>query len=75
MCMAGKDAYCPHAKTYGFEGYDTQGSVTSHAVRKEQWLFKIPEGVASEHAAPLMCMAPILISEVGKHRMLICGWM
>ncbi|KAL2844347.1 NADP-dependent alcohol dehydrogenase [Aspergillus pseudoustus] len=55
MCMAGKDAYCPNAKTYGFEGYDTQGSVTSHAVRKEQWLFKIPEGIASEDAAPLMC--------------------
>jgi D-arabinose 1-dehydrogenase-like Zn-dependent alcohol dehydrogenase len=55
MCMAGKDAYCAHAKSYGFEGYDTQGSATSHAVRKEQWLFKIPDGVASEDAAPLMC--------------------
>ncbi|KAL3492313.1 NADP-dependent alcohol dehydrogenase [Aspergillus germanicus] len=54
MCMAGKDAYCAHAKTYGFEGYDTQGSVTSHAVRKEQWLFRIPDGVKSEDAAPLM---------------------
>ncbi|KAE8352276.1 NADP-dependent alcohol dehydrogenase [Aspergillus coremiiformis] len=55
MCMAGKDKYCPDAKMYGFDGYDTQGSVCSHAVRKEQWLFKIPDAIPSGDAAPLMC--------------------
>ncbi|KAL4789012.1 chaperonin 10-like protein [Aspergillus venezuelensis] len=55
MCMRGRDAYCPNAKTYGAEGYDTQGSICSYAVRKEQWLFKIPDGIPSIDAAPLMC--------------------
>ncbi|OJJ73295.1 hypothetical protein ASPBRDRAFT_670529 [Aspergillus brasiliensis CBS 101740] len=55
MCLTGRDAYCPDAKTYGAEGYDTQGSICSYAVRKEQWLFKIPDSISSIDAAPLMC--------------------
>ncbi|PYI05405.1 NADP-dependent alcohol dehydrogenase [Aspergillus sclerotiicarbonarius CBS 121057] len=55
MCTIGKDAYCPNAKMYSVEGYDTQGSICSHAVRKEQWLFKIPDAISSADAAPLMC--------------------
>lgn len=26
------------------------------AIWKEDWLFKIPEGLSNENAAPLMCM-------------------
>ncbi|PWY87212.1 NADP-dependent alcohol dehydrogenase [Aspergillus sclerotioniger CBS 115572] len=55
MCMSGRDAYCPSVKMYGVEGYDTQGSMCSHAVRKEQWLFKVPDSISSADAAPLMC--------------------
>ncbi|KAL5337469.1 NADP-dependent alcohol dehydrogenase [Aspergillus crustosus] len=55
MCTSGKDAYCPDAKGYGFAFFDTMGSVCSHAVRKEQWLFKIPDAISSTDAAPLMC--------------------
>lgn len=49
--LKGKDAYCPDARTYGAEGYDTQGSICSYAVRKE-WLFKIPDSISSIYAAP-----------------------
>ncbi|OOF98236.1 hypothetical protein ASPCADRAFT_164643 [Aspergillus carbonarius ITEM 5010] len=55
MCLTGRDAYCSSAKMYGVEGYDTQGSICSHAVRKEQWLFKVPDSISSADAAPLMC--------------------
>ncbi|PYI00054.1 NADP-dependent alcohol dehydrogenase [Aspergillus ellipticus CBS 707.79] len=54
-CMSGKDAYCLTPKMYGVDGYDTHGSVCSHAVRKEQWLFNIPDALSAADAAPLMC--------------------
>ncbi|PYI03359.1 NADP-dependent alcohol dehydrogenase [Aspergillus sclerotiicarbonarius CBS 121057] len=55
MCISGRDAYCHNIKMYGTEGFDTQGSICSHAVRKEQWLFKVPDSMPSADAAPLMC--------------------
>lgn len=55
MCITGRDPYCPNAKTYGAEGYDTHDSICSHTVCKEQWLFKIPDIMSSVDAAPLMC--------------------
>jgi len=55
MCLTGKDAYCLEGRSYGAFDYDTRGSVCSHAVRKEQWIFKIPDALSSEDAAPLMC--------------------
>ncbi|OJJ88327.1 uncharacterized protein ASPGLDRAFT_71408 [Aspergillus glaucus CBS 516.65] len=55
MCTTGKDAYCFNAKYYGFHDFKINGSVCSHDVRKEQWLFKIPDAISSLDAAPLMC--------------------
>ncbi|EYE96416.1 NAD(P)-dependent alcohol dehydrogenase [Aspergillus ruber CBS 135680] len=55
MCTTGKDAYCFNAKYYGFHDFETNGSVCSHTVRKEQWLFKIPDAISSVDAAPSMC--------------------
>ncbi|KAJ3752832.1 NADP-dependent alcohol dehydrogenase [Lentinula raphanica] len=53
-CLRGEDNYCPNWKIYGVSDLD-QGSLSTMAVRKEQWLFKIPENMSSEDAAPLMC--------------------
>ena len=39
---------------YGMADLD-QGSFASHAVWRESFLFKIPEGVTNEDAGPLMC--------------------
>lgn len=61
QCMTGKDAYCPEARSYGVVDFDTMGSICSHAIRKEQWIFHIPESMSSENAAPLMCKSPFLI--------------
>ncbi|RAL04045.1 NAD(P)-dependent alcohol dehydrogenase [Aspergillus ibericus CBS 121593] len=55
MCMTGREAYCPKVKMYGVEDFDIHGSICSHAVRKEQWLFQIPDSMSSADAAPLMC--------------------
>lgn len=55
MCTTGKDAYCFNAKYYGFHDFEINGSVCSHAVRKEQWLFKFSDAISSLDAAPLMC--------------------
>lgn len=54
-CLSGKDVYCPEARNYSMVDFDTLGSVCSHAIRNEQWLFHIPDAISSEDAAPLMC--------------------
>ncbi|KAK7472185.1 hypothetical protein VKT23_000307 [Stygiomarasmius scandens] len=54
-CLLGKDAYCTSPSQYGSHDHDVHGSLCSYAVRREQWLFGIPEGLSAEDAAPLMC--------------------
>ncbi|EMR66528.1 putative nadp-dependent alcohol dehydrogenase protein [Eutypa lata UCREL1] len=55
LCMVGKDAYCPNASQYSAHDFDVHGSVCNYVVRKEQWIFRIPDALSSEDAAPLMC--------------------
>jgi D-arabinose 1-dehydrogenase-like Zn-dependent alcohol dehydrogenase len=54
QCLSGNDIYCPERKMYGEADLD-QGSFASHAVWKETFLFKIPDNMTSEVAAPLQC--------------------
>ena len=54
QCLTGNDIYCPDRKLYGAADLD-QGSMASHAVWKESFLFKIPDAMTSEDAAPLQC--------------------
>ncbi|KAF7321871.1 NAD(P)-dependent alcohol dehydrogenase protein [Mycena kentingensis (nom. inval.)] len=55
-CIRGEDQYC---RTGGVEMYGMsnfhQGSFGTYAVWNEDFLFKVPDGLAPEHAAPLMC--------------------
>ena len=53
-CLTGRETYCPDRQMYGAADLD-QGSFASHAVWKESFLFKIPEGLSDTDAAPLMC--------------------
>ncbi|KAL0575563.1 hypothetical protein V5O48_006407 [Marasmius crinis-equi] len=53
-CVSGNDIWCPNLRTFIAADFD-QGSFGTIAIRKEQWLFVVPEGLKSEHAAPLMC--------------------
>ena len=54
-CVKGEWVYCTgDFKKYGFGNAD-QGSFSSGAVWKEPYLFHIPDSMASDVAAPLMC--------------------
>jgi D-arabinose 1-dehydrogenase-like Zn-dependent alcohol dehydrogenase len=47
--------YCTGGKKEYGVGNTDQGSFGSGAVWKEQYLFKLPDNLASDDAAPLMC--------------------
>ncbi len=53
-CLRGRENYCPERAMYGFADLD-QGSFASHAVWREAFLFKIPDELSDEDAAPLQC--------------------
>ncbi|RDW72704.1 NAD(P)-dependent alcohol dehydrogenase [Aspergillus mulundensis] len=53
-CLSGFETFCPQRAMYGMADTD-QGSFASHAVWREAFLFKLPDGLDSEAAAPLMC--------------------
>lgn len=53
-CKKGTGTYNMPDVHFG-DGYVTQGGYLSHLVADEQHVFKIPEGIESVHAAPLMC--------------------
>jgi D-arabinose 1-dehydrogenase-like Zn-dependent alcohol dehydrogenase len=53
-CLGGLEQYCAERKWFGEYNLD-QGSFGSHAVWKESYLFKIPDGITDVNAAPLMC--------------------
>lgn len=53
-CLTGREAFCLRRKMYGTSDFD-QGSMASHGVWRESYLFRIPEGLTDAEAAPLMC--------------------
>ncbi|KAJ7497668.1 chaperonin 10-like protein [Mycena latifolia] len=54
QCLLGQDQYCAERELYAVHNLH-QGSFGSHAIWDASHLFKVPEGLAPEHAAPLMC--------------------
>jgi len=54
QCLIGTETYCPERKMYGDVDQD-QGSFAHGGVWREAFLFKIPDDMADEAAAPLMC--------------------
>ena len=52
-CLRGNETYCPERAMYAMANTD-QGSFASHAVWREAYLFKIPDSLSDEAAAPLM---------------------
>ncbi|KAF9638689.1 putative nadp-dependent alcohol dehydrogenase protein [Lasiodiplodia theobromae] len=54
QCLTGQDVYCPERAMYGYADLD-QGSFATGAVWREAFLFKLPEGLSDEDAAPLQC--------------------
>ncbi|WP_338749093.1 NAD(P)-dependent alcohol dehydrogenase [Janibacter alittae] len=58
-CLAGNEQYCPkQVGTYNatdVDGTITQGGYSTHVVVTEDFVLRIPEGLALDVAAPLLC--------------------
>ncbi|KAK1231790.1 hypothetical protein PQX77_005082 [Marasmius sp. AFHP31] len=66
QCTSGHDQWCKEARMYGEADFD-QGSFGTLAIRKEQWVFQIPDTMNSEHAAPLMCGGATVFTPLIEH--------
>lgn len=53
-CLRGNETFCAERAMYGMADFD-QGSMAEGAVWRESFLFKIPDDMTDEVAAPLMC--------------------
>lgn len=54
QCLTGTEQYCDGRQMYAAADLD-QGSFASHAVWREAFLFKIPDELTDEEAAPFQC--------------------
>ncbi|KUI61793.1 putative formaldehyde dehydrogenase AdhA [Cytospora mali] len=54
QCLTGTEQYCNERAMYSYADLD-QGSFASHAIWREAFLFKIPDGMTDEEAAPFQC--------------------
>jgi D-arabinose 1-dehydrogenase-like Zn-dependent alcohol dehydrogenase len=54
QCITGREVMCPDRALYGTANFD-QGSFASHAIWREDYIFRIPDSIPREYAAPLMC--------------------
>ena len=53
-CLSGREVFCLQREMYGEANLD-QGSFSDGAVWREAFLFKIPDNLTDEEAAPLQC--------------------
>ncbi|KIW25328.1 uncharacterized protein PV07_08515 [Cladophialophora immunda] len=66
QCLRGAETFCSERQYYGSANLD-QGSLASHAVWNEKFLFKIPEAISLEDAAPLMCGGATVFNALQFH--------
>jgi uncharacterized zinc-type alcohol dehydrogenase-like protein len=70
-CLAGEEQFCRKGAvfTYGSRGYDgeiTQGGYSSRIVVDENYVVRIPDGIALDRAAPLLCAGITLYSPLRR---------
>lgn len=53
-CLGSLETFCPRRGFYGVDDLDV-GSMASHAVFRESFLYKVPTGMSNETASALMC--------------------
>ncbi|RMZ91151.1 hypothetical protein DV736_g1616, partial [Chaetothyriales sp. CBS 134916] len=66
QCLRGAETFCAQRKMYGEANLD-QGSMGSHAVWNEDFLFPIPDELTLENAAPLMCGGATVFNALQFH--------
>lgn len=65
-CYRGAETFCAERKLYSEADLD-QGSMASHGVWKEDFLFRIPDSIKMEDAAPLMCGGATVFNALKYH--------
>lgn len=65
-CLTGRETLCPERAFYGVTDLD-QGSFASHAVWREAFLFRIPDNLTDQEAAPLMCGGATVFNALKLH--------
>ena len=69
-CKADQENYCPNAvDTYGSpypDGTISQGGYSSHVRAHEYFTFKIPDGLDTDLAAPMLCAGVTVYSALRK---------
>ncbi|KAJ7105427.1 hypothetical protein C8R43DRAFT_1244000 [Mycena crocata] len=58
--------YCPTREEYGKHNFH-QGSFGSHAIWDAVFLFKVPDGLAPEYAAPLTCSGATVFEAIESY--------
>ena len=66
QCLRGVETFCPERAMYGYADLD-QGSFATAAVWKADFLFKIPDGIENQYAAPLMCGGATVFNALQFH--------
>jgi D-arabinose 1-dehydrogenase-like Zn-dependent alcohol dehydrogenase len=66
-CLRGTETFCSERHMYGTHETN-QGSLGSHVIWEEAFLFKIPEGMSNEDAAPLMCGGATVFNALVMHK-------
>ncbi|RDW61018.1 putative NADP-dependent alcohol dehydrogenase C 2 [Coleophoma cylindrospora] len=66
QCLTGKDTLCSERQLYGYNNLD-QGSFSHYGVWKADFVFKIPDSIPREFAAPLMCGGATVFSALNNH--------
>ena len=54
QCLTGKENYCKERVMYGYGDLDL-GSMATHTIWQEAYVYKIPSSIPNEYAAPLQC--------------------
>ncbi|KAK0500371.1 NADP-dependent alcohol dehydrogenase [Armillaria luteobubalina] len=65
-CQTDNEVFCQAKRCFGSANLD-QGSLGELGVWKEDWLFKLPDALTSEQAAPLMCAGSTVFTPLIKY--------
>lgn len=65
QCLTGHENLCPEREMYGGSNFD-QGSFAAYGIWKASYIFKIPDSMAREFAAPLMCGGATVYSALNQ---------
>ncbi|KAF2666902.1 GroES-like protein [Microthyrium microscopicum] len=66
QCLTGAETFCPDRQMYGQTTLD-QGSFGDHAIWSESFLFRVPDGMSDEEAAPMMCGGATVFNALHYH--------